>query len=174
MSINNLPFDCKMFVHCMLCSFTGNFYILYYKRVHMFLLQRHGHRIQTDLFWFESSSWTNKISVCPRWQKIWGQADLNGGLARDKTEYVCPSSRCAQRQCRPISVPLNTHSDLPIVTTHMGKHSHTVPCACATIFYFKGVMTRSIVDALLELCSPLFIAAIASGLFPQTEYRSLE
>jgi len=45
----------------------------------------------------------------------------------------------------------------------------------------KGVMTRSIVDALSELCSPflkgsnsVFSAAIASGLFPQTEYRSLE
>jgi len=43
----------------------------------------------------------------------------------------------------------------------------------------KGVMTRSIVDVLLELCSPFlkggnsaFITAI--GLFPQTEYRSLE
>jgi len=39
-------------------------------------------------------------------------------------------------------------------------------------------MTRSMVDALSELCSPFlkrgksaFIAAIASGLFPQTEYR---
>jgi len=46
---------------------------------------------------------------------------------------------------------------------------------------FEGVMTRSIVDALSELCSPFlkggnstFIAAIASRLFPQTEYRSLE
>ena len=45
----------------------------------------------------------------------------------------------------------------------------------------KGVMTRSIVDALSELCSTFlkggnsaFIAAIASGLCPQTEYRSLE
>jgi len=45
----------------------------------------------------------------------------------------------------------------------------------------KGVMTRSMVDALSELCSPFvkggnseFIAAIASGLFPETEYRSLE
>ena len=46
---------------------------------------------------------------------------------------------------------------------------------------FKGVMTRSMVDALSESCSPFlkggssaFIAAIASGLFPQNEYRSLE
>jgi len=46
---------------------------------------------------------------------------------------------------------------------------------------FKGVMTRSIVDGLSELCSPFlkggnstFIAAIASGLFSQTKYRSLE
>jgi len=45
----------------------------------------------------------------------------------------------------------------------------------------KGVMTRSIVDALAELCSlflkggnSAFIAVIASGLFSQTEYRSLE
>ena len=45
----------------------------------------------------------------------------------------------------------------------------------------KGVMTRSIVDILSKLCVPFlkegnfsFIAAIASGLFPQTEYRSLE
>ena len=45
----------------------------------------------------------------------------------------------------------------------------------------KGVITRSIVDVLSELCSPFlkggnsaFIPAIASGLFPQTEYRSLE
>jgi len=45
----------------------------------------------------------------------------------------------------------------------------------------KGVMTRLIVDALSELCSPFlkggdsaFIAAIASGFFPQTEHRSLE
>ena len=42
--------------------------------------------------------------------------------------------------------------------------------------YGKGVMTWS-----MELCFPFlkggnsaFIAAIASGLFPQTEYRSLE
>ena len=42
-------------------------------------------------------------------------------------------------------------------------------------------MTRSIEDALSELRSPFlkggnsaFIAAIAGGLFPQTEYRSLE
>ena len=48
-------------------------------------------------------------------------------------------------------------------------------------YNFKGVMTRSLVEALLELCSPflkggnfVFIAAIASGLFPQDEYRSLE
>ena len=40
---------------------------------------------------------------------------------------------------------------------------------------FKGVMSRSSVDALSELCSPFlkggnsaFIAAIASGLFPKT------
>jgi len=42
-------------------------------------------------------------------------------------------------------------------------------------------MARPIVDILSELCSPFlkednsaFITAIASGLFPQTEYRSLE
>ena len=42
-------------------------------------------------------------------------------------------------------------------------------------------MTRSIADVLSELCSPFlkggnsaFTAAIASGLFLQTEYRSLE
>jgi len=45
----------------------------------------------------------------------------------------------------------------------------------------KGIMTRLMVDALSELCSPFlkggnsaFIAGIASGLFPQNEYRSLE
>jgi len=45
----------------------------------------------------------------------------------------------------------------------------------------KGVMIRSMVDALSELYFPLlkggnitFIAAIASGLLPQNEYRSLE
>ena len=45
----------------------------------------------------------------------------------------------------------------------------------------KGVMTWSIVYVLSELCSPFlrggnsaFIAAIASGLCPHTEYRSLE
>ena len=49
------------------------------------------------------------------------------------------------------------------------------------LLVFKGVMTRSSVDALLELCSPFlkggnsaFITAIASGLFSQPEYRSLE
>jgi len=48
-------------------------------------------------------------------------------------------------------------------------------------FCFKNVMTRSMVDALSELCSPMLkggnsasIAAMASDLFPQTEYRSLE
>ena len=42
-------------------------------------------------------------------------------------------------------------------------------------------MTRSMINALSELYSPflkggdsVFIAAIASGLFPQNEYRSLE
>jgi len=42
-------------------------------------------------------------------------------------------------------------------------------------------MTRPMVDALPEFCSPFlkggnpaFIAAIASGLFPQNKYRSLE
>jgi len=46
---------------------------------------------------------------------------------------------------------------------------------------FKGVMTGSMVDAVSELCFPFlkggnsaFIAAIGIGLFPQTEYRSLE
>ena len=45
----------------------------------------------------------------------------------------------------------------------------------------KGVMTQSMVDELSELCSPFlkggksaFIAAIASGLSSQNEYRSLE
>jgi len=45
----------------------------------------------------------------------------------------------------------------------------------------EGVMSRSRVDALLELCSPLlqggnsaFNAAIASDPFPKIEYRSLE
>ena len=45
----------------------------------------------------------------------------------------------------------------------------------------KGVMARSMLDALSKLCFPFlkggnseFIAAIASGLFLQTEYRSLE
>jgi len=49
------------------------------------------------------------------------------------------------------------------------------------IMIFKGVMTQPIVDELSELCSPFlkrgnsaFITAIASGLFPQTEYQSLE
>jgi len=47
--------------------------------------------------------------------------------------------------------------------------------------YLKGVMTQSMVDALSELCSPFlkggnsaFIAAMAGGRFPQTEYRSIE
>jgi len=45
----------------------------------------------------------------------------------------------------------------------------------------NGVMPRSSVDTLSELCSPFlkggnstFIPAIASGLFPKNEYRSLE
>jgi len=45
----------------------------------------------------------------------------------------------------------------------------------------RGVKPRSMVDALSELCSPFLnggnsalIAAIASGLFPKSEYRSLE
>ena len=45
----------------------------------------------------------------------------------------------------------------------------------------KGAMTRLMVDAFSELCFPFlkggnsaFITAIASGLFPQTEYRPLE
>jgi len=45
----------------------------------------------------------------------------------------------------------------------------------------KGVMTRSMVDTLSELCSPFvkggnsaLIAAITSGFFLQNEYRSLE
>jgi len=45
----------------------------------------------------------------------------------------------------------------------------------------KGVMTRPMVDTLVELCFPFlkggnsaFIAALASGLFPQTKYRPLE
>ena len=49
------------------------------------------------------------------------------------------------------------------------------------VMILKGVMAWSIVDALSELCSPFlkrgnsaFLAAIARGLFPQTEYRSLE
>jgi len=46
------------------------------------------------------------------------------------------------------------------------------------MFINKGVISRSRVDALAELCSPkggnsAFIAAIASGPFPQNEYRSL-
>ena len=46
--------------------------------------------------------------------------------------------------------------------------------------YFKGVMTRSMVDALSEVIpffkggNSAFIAGIASGLLPQNEYRSLE
>jgi len=47
--------------------------------------------------------------------------------------------------------------------------------------FLEGAMTRLMVDAVSELCSPLlkgsnsvFIATIASDLFPQTEYLSLE
>ena len=46
---------------------------------------------------------------------------------------------------------------------------------------FKRVMPRPMVDALSELCSTFLkggnsalIAAIAGGLFPRNEYRSLE
>ena len=46
---------------------------------------------------------------------------------------------------------------------------------------FKGVMSRSSVDALSKLCFPFlkggnsaFIATVASSLFPKSEYRSLE
>ena len=49
------------------------------------------------------------------------------------------------------------------------------------LMIFKGVMTRSNVDVISELCTPflkggnsIFIAAIASGLFPQNKYPSLE
>jgi len=45
----------------------------------------------------------------------------------------------------------------------------------------RGVLPRSMADIFSELCSPflkggnsILIAAIASGLFPQTEYRLLE
>ena len=45
----------------------------------------------------------------------------------------------------------------------------------------KGVKPRLRLDALAELCSPFlkggnsaFIIAIANGLFPKSEYRSLE
>ena len=55
-------------------------------------------------------------------------------------------------------------------------HANNLPRAS-----FKGVMTRSVVDALSELWSPFlnggnsaFIAAMASGIFPQSEYRSFE
>ena len=59
-----------------------------------------------------------------------------------------------------------------------GDEIYLIHCVLNCI---KGVITRSMVDALLELCSPFlkrsnsaFIAAIASGLCPQTEYRSLK
>jgi len=50
-----------------------------------------------------------------------------------------------------------------------------------SLSFLKGVMTRSMVDALSELC-PLFlkrgnsalIAAMTRGLFPQNEYQSLK
>ena len=49
------------------------------------------------------------------------------------------------------------------------------------LYPFKGVMKRLRVDTLSELCSPFlkggnstFIAAIASGLSPQTEHQSLK
>jgi len=58
---------------------------------------------------------------------------------------------------------------------------HMAPYKEEPLSLVKGVMTRSMVEALSKLCSPFlkggnfaFIAAIASGLFPQTEYRSLE
>ena len=55
---------------------------------------------------------------------------------------------------------------------HTGKRARCVQ------FRVKGIRTRSTSGALLELCSPfpnsVFIAAVESGLFPQTGYRSLE
>jgi len=48
------------------------------------------------------------------------------------------------------------------------------------VYNIKGVMTRSMVEffgvvfPILEGGNSTFIAAIVSGLFPQTEYRSLE
>jgi len=58
-------------------------------------------------------------------------------------------------------------------------YTHTL--LCEQTMEFKGVMTRSMVDALLELCSPFLkggnsacTVAKVSDLFPQNEYRSLE
>ena len=60
-------------------------------------------------------------------------------------------------------------------------HSINFPVWFTVCGVVRGVMTRSMVDTLSELCSPVlkvgssaFIAAIASSLFPQKEYRSLE
>jgi len=64
----------------------------------------------------------------------------------------------------------NTISDRPVIPALRAFHLH-----------LKGVMTRSMKDALSELCAPFlkgdnsaFIAVIASGFCPQTEYQSLE
>jgi len=63
----------------------------------------------------------------------------------------------------------------------MDTLARTTPTSFTLMRFIKGVMTRSMVDALSGLCSPFlkggnsaFIAAIASGLFPQTEYWSLK
>jgi len=68
-----------------------------------------------------------------------------------------------------------------IITTRTGKMIFEM--TMEDTHFIKGVKTRSMVDALFELCSPflkggnsVFIAAIARGLFPQNENesRSLE
>jgi len=74
---------------------------------------------------------------------------------------------------------LRTNSANPLSLSWIVDQYKYVDWTC--MFELKGVMTWSIVDVLSELCSPFlkggnsaFITVIASGLFPQTEYRSLE
>ena len=61
-----------------------------------------------------------------------------------------------------------------MLCSHCAERAGFGECHVSSVV--KGVMTRSIADALSELCTPFlkggnsaFLAAIASGLFPQTE-----
>jgi len=114
---------------------------------------------------------THHLELSPQWVRI-------GQLKRPLLFPIAP--RDFPAGCRRGSV-CTQQVRRPTCHHHFLGIEPTIHDCSLNSNLFKGVMTWSIIGVLSELCCPFlkggnsaFITAMVSGLFPQTEYRSLE